>query len=58
VDRSTHGFRENNNSLKMANEESPSMLHQQQIPGLPPSMFYIPNFISEDEEQRILEKVY
>ena len=42
----------------MANEESPNMLQQQQIPDMPPSMFYIPNFISEDEEQRILEKVY
>jgi len=42
----------------MASEDSPNMLQQQQIPGLPPSMFYIPNFITEDEEQRILEKVY
>jgi hypothetical protein len=42
---------------EMANEISPKMLQQQQIPGLPPSMFYIPNFISDDEEQRILEKV-
>jgi alkylated DNA repair protein alkB family protein 6 len=41
----------------MANEDSPRLLQQQQIPGLPPSMFYISNFISEDEEQRILEKV-
>jgi hypothetical protein len=41
----------------MADEESPNMLQQQQIPSLPPSMFYIPNFITEDEEQRILEKV-
>lgn len=42
----------------MANEQSPEVLLQrQQIPGLPPSMFYIPNFITEDEEQRILEKV-
>lgn len=33
------------------------LLQQHRIPVLPPSMFYIPNFISEDEEQRILEKV-
>jgi hypothetical protein len=41
----------------MANEDSPNMLQQQQISDMPRSMFYIPNFISEDEEQRILEKV-
>jgi len=41
----------------MANEDSRELLQQQQIPGLPQSMFYIPNFINEDEEQRILEKV-
>jgi hypothetical protein len=45
-------------TLTIANEDSPDMLQQQQIPGLPPSMFYVPNFIGEDEEQRILEKVY
>ena len=50
--------RGNDYTLKMANKDSPNMLQQQQIPGLPPSMFYIPNFITEDEEQRILEKVY
>jgi len=47
----------NNITLKMANEDSRELLQQQQIPGLPQSMFYIPNFINEDEEQRILEKV-
>lgn len=41
----------------MADNTSPDLLHQQQIPDLPPKMFYIPNFITEDEEQRILDKV-
>jgi len=56
-DHTTHNFREKNYTPKMANEEAPKMLQQQQIPDLLPSMFYIPNFISENEEQRILEKV-
>lgn len=42
----------------MANIVTPESLQQQQIPDLPPTMFYIPNFITEDEEQRILEKVH
>jgi len=41
----------------MAVNASPDLLQQQQIPDLPPKMFYIPNFITEDEEQRILDKV-
>lgn len=41
----------------MANATPPDRLQQHQIPDLPPKMFYIPNFINEDEEQRILEKV-
>lgn len=42
----------------MANSVTPESLQQQQIPDLPPTMFYISNFITEDEEQRILEKVH
>jgi alkylated DNA repair protein alkB family protein 6 len=41
----------------MAKETTSQSLHQQRIPDLPQAMFYIPNFIREDEEQRILEKV-
>jgi hypothetical protein len=41
----------------MAKNASSEVLQRQQIPDLPPKMFYIPNFIAEDEEQRILEKV-
>lgn len=41
----------------MADNASPDLLQQQQIPDLPPKMFYFPNFITEDEEQRILDKV-
>ena len=41
----------------MAYNASSDLLQQQQIPDLPPKMFYIPNFITEDEEQRILDKV-
>jgi hypothetical protein len=41
----------------MADNSSPDLLQQQQIPDLAPKMFYIPNFITEDEEQRILDKV-
>jgi hypothetical protein len=41
----------------MANDTSSDLLQRQQIPDLPPKMFYIPNIITEDEEQRILEKV-
>jgi hypothetical protein len=43
--------------LIMANKITPELLQRQQIPDLPSKMFYIPNFITEDEEQRILEKV-
>ena len=42
---------------RMADNASPDLLQQQQIPDLPPKMFYIPNIITEDEEQRILDKV-
>ena len=42
---------------KMGDNVSPDLLQQRQIPDLPPNMFYIPNFITEDEEQRILDKV-
>jgi len=35
----------------------PSSLEQSRITALPPSAYYIPNFISEDEEKLILEKV-
>ena len=41
----------------MADNASSDLLQQQQIPDLPLKMFYIPNFITEDEEQRILDKV-
>jgi len=41
----------------MADNASSDLLQQQRIPDLPPKMFYIPNFITEDEEQRILDKV-
>jgi hypothetical protein len=41
----------------MANQTTPELLQRQQIPDLPSKMFYIPNFISEEEEQRVLEKV-
>jgi hypothetical protein len=41
----------------MADNASSDLLQQQQIPELPPKMFYIPNFITDDEEQRILDKV-
>lgn len=41
----------------MVDVPPPDLLQQHQIPDLPPDMFYIPNFISQDEEQRILEKV-
>jgi hypothetical protein len=44
-------------TLSMANDTSSDLLQRQQIPDLPPKMFYIPNIITEDEEQRILEKV-
>jgi hypothetical protein len=41
----------------MADQITAELLQQQQIPDLPSKMFYIPNFITADEEQRILEKV-
>jgi hypothetical protein len=41
----------------MADQITPELLQRQQIPDLPSKMFYIPNFITEDEEQGILEKV-
>ena len=41
----------------MTDNASPSLLQLQQIPDLPPKMYYYPNFITEDEEQRILDKV-
>ncbi|GAB7322413.1 hypothetical protein MBLNU13_g03363t1 [Cladosporium sp. NU13] len=41
----------------MSDNASSGLLQQQKIPDLPPKMFYIPNFITEDEEQRILDKI-
>jgi len=41
----------------MADTALSELLQHQQIPDLPPKMFYIPNFITEDEERRILDKV-
>lgn len=35
----------------------PKSLEQARIRTLPPSAYYIPNFISEEEEAHILEKV-
>jgi len=43
--------------LRMANDTSSDLLHRHKIPDVPPKMFYIPNFITEDEEQRVLDKV-
>lgn len=40
-----------------ANIQLPATLEQARILGLPPAAFYIPNFISVDEEQAILGKV-
>lgn len=35
----------------------PPSLEASRITGLPPSAYYIADFISEEEEQKILEKV-
>lgn len=35
----------------------PSSLEQARIPGLPPTAFYIPDFISQEEEQAILRRI-
>ncbi|KAK5107487.1 hypothetical protein LTR62_001105 [Meristemomyces frigidus] len=32
-------------------------MDDQRIPGPPPSMFYMPNFVSEDEETKLLESI-
>jgi hypothetical protein len=37
--------------------ELPATLEDAQITCLPATAFYIPNFITEDEEQQILDKV-
>ena len=36
----------------------PTILMDAQIPGLPDNAFYIPGFLTEDEEGLILNKVY
>jgi alkylated DNA repair protein alkB family protein 6 len=35
----------------------PSSLEAAKITSLPPTSYYLPNFISEDEERMILDKV-
>ena len=44
-------------AVNMGDDISPDLLQQQRIPDLPPSMYYIPDFITGDEEQRMLDKV-
>lgn len=38
-------------------ETKEDALQQYAIPGIPPAMYYIPNFITEEEEAYIMSKV-